>query len=153
MAVIKWSPFREFTDLKREMDSLFDEFFGRRTVPSRTARPSPAPGTYFPPVDIYERADEIVVEAGIPGVKKEDIEVTFLENTLTIKGQRSRDTEVREEGYHYSEQHYGSFSRSITFPIELNAEGMRARYQDGVLEIIIPKTKKEEPRRIEIEVS
>jgi len=153
MAVIKWSPFREFSDLKREMDSLFNEFFGKRTVPSRIARPSPAPDMYFPPVDIYERTDEIVIKAGIPGVKKEDVEVTFLENTLTIKGQRSRDSEVREEDYHYSEQQYGSFSRSITFSIELNPEGMRARYEDGVLEIVIPKSKKEEPRRIEIEVS
>jgi HSP20 family protein len=153
MAIIKWSPFREFTDLKREMDSLFDEFFRRRAVPSRLAKPSLASGLYFPPVDIYERADEIVVKAGIPGVNKEDIEVTFRENTLTIKGERGRDTDVREEDYHFSEQQYGSFSRSITFPEGLDPEGMKASYKDGILEIVIPKSKKKEPRQIEVKGS
>jgi len=153
MAIIKWSPFREFTDLKREMDSLFDEFFGRRALPSRRAKPSRASGVYFPPVDVYEKADEIVIKVGIPGVKKEDLEVSLLENTLTIKGQRSKDAEVREEDYYYLEQHYGSFSRSITFPVELDPEGMKASYKDGVLEIIIPKSKKEKPKEIEVRVS
>ena len=141
MTIIKWSPFREFTDLKREMDSLFDEFFGRKTLPTRVAKPSSVSGIYFPPVDIYEKADEIVIKAGIPGVKKEDIEVTLKENTLTIKGERSRDSKVEEGDYHYLEQHYGSFSRSIAFPGELDPEGMKASYQDGVLEITIPKSK------------
>ena len=153
MAIIKWSPFKEFTDLQREMDSLFDEFFGRRALPSRIAKSSRAYGVHFPPVDVCEKADEIVIKAGIPGVKKEDLEVTLLENTLTIKGQRSKDTEVREEDYYYLEQHYGSFSRSITFPVELDPEGMKASYKDGVLEIIIPKSKKEKPKQIEIRVS
>ncbi|MBE9522959.1 MAG: Hsp20/alpha crystallin family protein [Proteobacteria bacterium] len=153
MAIIKWSPFKEFTDLKREMDSLFDEFFGRRTLPSRRAKPSRASGVYFPPVDVYEKTDEIVIKVGIPGVKKEDLEVTLLENTLTVKGQRSKDAEVREGDYYYLEQHYGSFSRSITFPVELDPEGMKASYKDGVLEIIIPKSKKEKRREIEVRVS
>lgn len=150
MAIIKWSPLREFSDLKREMDSLFDEFFGRRALPSRVAKPSPTSGIYFPPLDIYEKGDEIVIRAGIPGVNKEDIEVTILDNTLTIKGQRSKDTEVREEDYHYLEQHYGSFSRSITFHVAIDPEGMKATYKDGVLEIIVPKSKKEKLREIEI---
>jgi len=153
VAIIKWSPFKEFTDLQREMDSLFDEFFGRRALPSRIAKPSRASGVYFPPVDVYEKADEMVIKVGIPGVKKEDVEVSLLENTLTIKGQRSKDTDVREEDYYYLEQHYGSFSRSITFPVELDPEDMKASYKDGVLEIIIPKSKKEKPKQIEIRVS
>jgi HSP20 family protein len=153
MAIIKWSPFREFSDLRREMDSLFDEFFGRRTVPSRVVKPYATSGTYFPPLDIYERGDEIVIKAGVPGVKKEDIEVTILNNTLTIKGQRSKDTEVREGDYHYLEQHYGSFSRSITFPTDLDPEGMKATCKDGVLEIVIPKSKSKEPKEIEVKAS
>jgi len=153
MAIIKWSPFREFSDLRREMDSLFDEFFGRRTLPSRMVKPSATSGTYFPPLDVYERGDEIVIKAGVPGVRKEDIEVTILNNTLTIKGQRSKDTEVREEDYHYLEQHYGSFSRSIAFPTDLDPEGMKATCKDGVLEIVIPKSKRREPKEIEVRVS
>ena len=150
MAIIRWSPLREFTDLKREMDYLFNEFFGRRTSPSKAGKISPTSDISFPLVDIYQKADEIVIKAGIPGVEKEDIEITFLENTLTIKGERKRDREVRDEDYYYLEHHYGSFSRSITLPVGLSPEDMKASYENGILEIIIPKSKKEEPRRIEV---
>jgi len=75
MDITRWSPFREFTDLKREMDYLFDEFFGRRTLPSKARKIFPATESYFPLVDIYEKADEIVIKAGVPGVEKDDIEI------------------------------------------------------------------------------
>jgi HSP20 family protein len=153
MAIIKWSPFREFTDLRREMDYLFDEFFGRKTSPSKPGKVFPAAEVYFPLVDIYKRADEVVIKAAIPGVKKEDIEITFLENTLTLRGERKRDYTVRDEDYYYLEQHFGSFSRSISLPAGLSAEGMKASYKDGILEIIIPKAKKEKPRKIEVQAS
>lgn len=153
MDITRWSPFREFTDLKREMDSLFNEFFGRRTAPSRAERVFPATESRFPLVDIYEKADEIVIKAGVPGVEKDDIEITFLENTLTIRGETKREREVRDEDYHYLEQRYGRFSRSIALPAGLNAEDMKASYKNGILEIAIPKSKKEEPRKIEVQVS
>ncbi len=153
MAIIKWSPFREFTDLKREMDYLFDEFFGRKTSPSKAGKAFPAAEVYFPLVDIYKRADEVVIKAAIPGVNKEDIEITFLENTLTIRGERKRDYAVKDEDYYYLEQHFGSFSRSVNLPAGLSAEGMKASYKDGILEIVIPKAKKEKPRKIEVQVS
>lgn len=153
MDIIRWSPFREFRDLKREMDSLFDEFFGRRTAPSRAERIFPATESHFPLVDIYEKADEIVIKAGVPGVERGDIEITFLEDTLTIRGERKRDREVRDEDYYYMEQHYGSFSRSIALPPGLNAEDMKASYKNGILEIVIPRSKREERRKIEVQVS
>ena len=153
MDITRWSPFREFTDLKREMDCLFDEFFGRRTLPSKARKIIPATESYFPLVDIYEKADEIVIKAGVPGVEKDDIEIAFQENTLTIRGERKRDREVRDEDYYYSEQRYGSFSRSITLPVGLSPEEMKASYKNGILEIVIPKSKKQEPRKIEVQVS
>ncbi len=152
MAIIRWSPFQEFTDLKREMDQLFDEFFGRRTSLTKAEKTFPATEIYFPPVDIYEKAEEIVIKAGIPGVKKEDINISFLENTLTIRGERRRDEEIKDEDYYHLEQHYGSFSRSITLPMKLNPEGMKANYKDGILEIILPKLKKTKPKEVKVEV-
>jgi HSP20 family protein len=153
MDITRWTPFREFTDLKREMDCLFDEFFGRRTLPSKARKVFPTSESYFPLVDIYEKADEIVIKAGVPGVEKDDIEITFQENTLTIKGERKRDSEVRDEDYYYSEQRYGIFSRSIALPGGLSPEDMKASYKNGILEIAIPKSEKREPRRIEVQVS
>ena len=153
MDITRWSPFREFTDLKREMDYLFDEFFGRRTLPSKARKVFPASESYFPLVDIYEKADEIIIKAGVPGVEKDDIEITFQENSLTIKGERKRDREVRDEHYYYSEQRYGIFSRSIALPGGLSPEDMEASYKNGILEIAIPKSKRKEPRRIEVQVS
>jgi len=153
MDIIRWSPFREFSDLKREMDHLFNEFFGRRTAPSRAERIFPATESRFPLVDIYEKADEIVIRAGIPGVEKDAIEITIVENTLTITGEITRDREVRDEDYYYKEQHYGSFSRSIPLPAGLNPDDMKASYQNGILQIVIPRSKREEPRKIEVQVS
>ena len=153
MAIIRWSPFQEFTDLKREMDRLFDEFFGRRTRTQITEEKAlPVTEIYSPPIDIYEKGGKIVVKAVIPGVKKEDVSVSFLENTLTIRGEKRREEEVKEEDYYHREQYYGSFSRTITLPLEVDPKGMKANYKDGVLEIILPKLKKTKSKEIEVEV-
>jgi len=142
MEITRWSPFHEFTDLRREMDKLFDEFFGRRTPPEKKEKDFPAPKGYFPPIDIYKRGEDIVIKVGIPGVKKEDVNISILGNSLTIRGERRRDEEVKDEDFYHLEHNYGVFSRTITLPVGIAPEEMKAYYQDGILRVVLPRLKK-----------
>ena len=105
-------------------------------------------------VDIYENeAREIVLKAEVPGLRREDIDLTVDNNTLTIKGERRRDDSVREDRYHRVERAYGAFSRSFTLPNTVDGGRVRAEYRDGVLTIVMPPREEARPRQIQVEVN
>jgi HSP20 family protein len=111
-------------------------------------------GVWQPPVDIYEtEGKEIVLKAELPGLKREDIDLTVEQNTLTVKGQRRRDEGIRDEQYHRLERPHGSFSRSFTLPNTIDASSVRAEYRDGVLTITLPVRQDARPRQIQVELS
>jgi len=105
---------------------------------------------WSPPMEVAETEDAYIVRLEVPGVRPEDIEVTLTGNTLTIKGKRERSEEQKGETYHLIERAYGEFVRSFTLPSTVDPEGISADYKDGVLELRLPKTQKELPRRIPI---
>ena len=94
----------------------------------------------------------LVLKAGIPGVKKEDVNLSVMGNNLTIRGERRREKEVRDEDCYHLEHHYGFFSRTITLPVGVDKEGMKAYYQDGVLEVVFPILRMNGPREIEVNI-
>jgi HSP20 family protein len=154
--VAPWRPFSELARMEREMEQIFDDSFGRPW------------GRFFgmgwprwlqfwedfgyrgPAIDMYDEKDNIVVKAEVPGLKKEDLEVTIKDNLLTIKGQKQRDEELKDKGYYYSERSYGSFERCIEIPREVQTDKARSSFKDGILEVRIPKT--EEAKRKEVEL-
>lgn len=146
-AIERWSPFRELKRLQDEMDRLFESLWGREL-----ARPTVVEAAWSPSVDVYETKDAIVIDAELPGVKPSDVKVTLTENTLTIKGEKSREKEIKEENYHRVERVYGSFARSFTLPAGVQADKIQATFKDGVLKITIPKAEEAKPKEIEIEV-
>jgi len=109
-------------------------------------------GTWTPLVDIYETKKNIVIKAEVPGVKEEDINIEVNENTLTLKGERKLEKGIKEENYHCIERTYGHFSRSFTLPNTVQQDKIRARLNDGVLEIVLPKTEAAKPRQIKVTV-
>jgi len=125
------------------MDQILDTFFGR----------APAEVAWSPAVDVYETKDDIVVKAELPGVKPEDVEVSIVGDTLTLKGERRKEAEVREEGYYRIERSYGAFQRSLTLPSVVNAEKVKATYKDGLLEIKLPKKEEAKPKTVKVEVA
>ncbi|HOV79665.1 MAG TPA: Hsp20/alpha crystallin family protein [Bacillota bacterium] len=135
MALIRWDPFRELAGLQHAVNRLFDENLRLFKAPEGGAL---AQGGTFP-VDIKETPDAVLVKAELPGVNKEDIKVSFSDNLLTIRGERKK--EEKEEGANFLriERSYGSLSRSFTVDIPVKQDGIKARYQDGVLEITLPK--------------
>ena len=108
---------------------------------------------FVPAVNTREGDDAYYVDVDLPGVKKEDVEISVDENVLTIKGKRETKEEVKEENYYRIESKYGTFSRSFTLPEKVDVENIKASSEDGVLEIVIPKQTviKDSVKKIEIE--
>jgi HSP20 family protein len=105
---------------------------------------------WSPSVDVYDKSGQIVVEAELPGVKKEDMHVSFEDGVLTLRGERKQEEEVKEDHYYRRESSYGSFSRSFTLPSDVDADNIEAVYKDGVLKLKIPRSEKTTPKSISI---
>jgi len=106
--------------------------------------------TWAPTVDIYDRDDHIVVQAELPGVKKEDIDIRVEDNVLSLSGERTRETEVKEDGYYRTERRYGKFGRSFRLPKATKPEKIDASFKDGVLTILVPKGEESKPKQISV---
>ncbi len=137
----------ELNRLRREIDRLFEEPFSFL-----------APSTSFfegwtPAVDIYEDNDKYVVKAELPGMKKEDIDVSLDGNTLTISGERKQEEEKKEGENYRSERFFGRFQRSITLPTAVQADKIEATYKDGVLTLTLPKAEEAKPKQIQVKTS
>ncbi len=144
----RWEPLADMAEIHRDMDRAFGEFFGW-TPFSMVA----AEGAWSPLVDIHETKDGILVKAELPGVKQEDIQVSIVGDTLTLKGERKRETEVKEDQYHRIERSYGAFQRSLVLPSVVDSTGVKATYRDGVLQILLPKKEEAKPKEIKIETA
>jgi HSP20 family protein len=127
----------------REIDRVFDAFFGQTDQARR----------WVPPVDLVEAEDHFVLKADLPGLREEDVNIEVQDGTLTISGERKAEHEQRERGWYRIERSFGSFSRSLTLPDGVDADGIAASFSDGVLEVRIPKPEERKPRRIEISSS
>jgi HSP20 family protein len=148
MASNPWEVMRELATMQERMNRIWGNMYerGSEDVTSR--------GTWLPPVDIFETADrEIVLKAELPGLRREDIDLTVENNTLTIRGERRRDPEISEDRYHRFERQYGAFSRSFTLPPTVDASRVRAEYRDGVLTVTLPVRDEARPRQIQVEVN
>ncbi|MEW6324561.1 MAG: Hsp20/alpha crystallin family protein [Nitrospirota bacterium] len=147
-------PFSELTRMEREMERWFDDVLGgpwrRFGLPDWWRRRELIPRQ--PAIEISEDRDSLIVKAEIPGLKKEDLQVNLAEGLLTIRGERKHEEEKKEKGYFYSERSYGSFSRSIQLPAEVQSDKVNASFKDGVLEIRLPKTEQAKQREVSIKV-
>lgn len=144
--ITKWDPFREFAALRTEMERLFDSMLGR--YPRERVE-----GLWAPLVDVEETKDNVVVRVELPGMKKDDIKVTLMNNVLTVSGERKHASEEKGRTYYRIERSYGKFQRTLELPSEVVADKAKATYKDGILEMVIPKTEKAKEKEIAIEVS
>ena len=104
----------------------------------------------FPPVDIFEEKGDMVIKAEMPGMNKEDVNVSITENTVTISVEKKQEEEVENKGYYRVERSYGSFCRSLWLPENVNGDKVKASFKDGVLEVRLPKTKKGKQKKVTI---
>jgi HSP20 family protein len=103
-----------------------------------------------PVVDLYEKDDNFVIKAELPGVGKDDIGIDLKDGVLTLSGERSDDSEVKEDKYYRRERTYGKFQRSFTLPADVDADKIKAEFKDGVLVVEVPKPEKSKPKRITV---
>jgi HSP20 family protein len=143
--LVKLNP---YTELERTVNGLFDQPFGWR--PNWDDRNVEA-RVWQPTVNVYEDKDHLAIEAQLPGIDLNDIELSVKEQTLHLRGERKAETEKSKEGYHVREARYGKFSRSFVLPSTVNPDEAKATYDKGVLTITIPKQEKAKPRTIQIE--
>ncbi len=148
MALIRWDPFREMSALQERMNRLLSDYRTR----SPLGEEEMAQGSWIPAVDIYETMDSIVINVELPGVSKEDMSIEVKENTLTIKGEKKLEKDVKEENYHRMERTYGSFMRAFTLPGTVSQEKVKAKFRDGILEIVLPKAEEAKPKQIKVDV-
>ena len=139
-----WHPFRELEEFRQRMEEWLKPGFWR-TAPVEGA-------AWAPPIEMYEEKDKYVVKAELPGMKKDEIEVSITDNVLTIKGERKAEEERKESNYYCCERYYGSFLRSINLPGNVDAKKISAGYKDGILEISLPKTAEEKEKKIEVKI-
>lgn len=148
MALIRWDPFREMSALQERMNRLMSDYRTRTPLGEEEM----AQGSWIPPVDIYETKDSIVLNIELPGVTKEDMTLEVKDNTLTIRGEKKLEKDVKEDSFHRMERTYGSFMRAFTLPSTVQQDKVKAKFKDGILEIQIPKAEEAKPKQIKVEV-
>jgi len=143
MTLTRWSPVRDLAAV--EVDLL------NRMLDTAFRGESLAHGAWIPPVDIYETAEkDVIVKADLPGLKRDDIKVTFENQVLSIEGQRQAEVQGEKDRAHHVERGHGSFRRSFTLPATVDAARVDASYQDGVLIVKLPRREESRPRTIAI---
>jgi HSP20 family protein len=146
--MIRWSPYRNLLHVNREMENLFEDFFG---TARRGNEEKALTATWAPDVDLSENKEGYTLRAEVPGVSKEEVKVTLTDDVLTVSGEKKYEKEVKEESFHRSERAYGVFSRSFKLPGSIQADKIKAEYRDGVLTLSIPKAESLKPKEITIQ--
>lgn len=144
------NPFRSLHRFAEEVDRMFDQFgFGWRSPMAGLSRMS---GTNFwaPEIDAFQRGDQLVIRADLPGLKKDDLSIEVSHDAVTIQGERRAEQKDEREGYYRSERTYGSFCRVVPLPEGAMTEQAKASFRDGVLEITMPTPPASKGRRLEI---
>ena len=141
----KWTPFREISRLRDEMDRLWEDFLG----PERRAL-RPGAEEWIPAVNISDTTDTVTVKVEIPGMEAKDVEISLTGDILTIKGEKKIDQEEKEENFYMVERSYGSFVRSLRLPAAVQEDKIEANYNQGVLTITCPKKEEVRPKQITV---
>ena len=142
MAIVRWDPFREMTTFQEQFDRLWrGASEGRRSE------------SWLPAVDVFDTQGAVVLKAELAGMDPADIQIEVEDNVLTIKGERKFAEKIDDERYYRVERRYGSFQRSLALPQGVKADDVSAQYEDGVLEVRVPKAELEKPKKIEVKAT
>jgi HSP20 family protein len=142
-----WPGFGRLTDLRDEIDRLFE------TPLAEWTRASQLLSGWTPAIDLYEDKDNLYVRAELPGMKREQIEVSLHEGTLSISGERKGESKQEGAEVYRAERFFGRFQRTVTLPAPVSPEKVKAQYKDGLLTITLPKTEEAKPKRIDVNLS
>ncbi len=145
MTMIRWDPARDLMSLRQAMDRLFEE-----SVVRPSSRFALEVGMGEIPIDMWETDDAVMVKASIPGVKPDEVDITITGDMLTIKAEKKEEKEVKEKTYIHKENFYGMVTRSMTLPFEVDAGKAEATFDNGVLNLKMPKSESIKPKQIKV---
>jgi HSP20 family protein len=137
-----WSAFDQLTNIRDEINRLFESPYENGS--------SDVFNSWAPALDLYEDNDNLVVQAELPGMKKEDIELSLHDNAITVSGERKNEKKYEGGRTSREERFFGRFTRSITLPKQVDSGKVKASYKDGILTVTLPKAEEAKPRQIEI---
>jgi HSP20 family protein len=146
-AVAAWPTFGRLSDLRDEIDRLFDSPLTELT------RTSQLLSGWTPALDVFEEKENFVVKAELPGMRKEDIEVSFHDGSLSISGERKGESKHEDAEVYRAERFFGRFQRTVTLPAAVSPDKIKAAYKDGVLTVTLPKTEEAKPKQIDVSVN
>jgi HSP20 family protein len=147
MELVPWRPFGgELSSLRREMDNLWNRFFGETPLARRVTE------EWWPSVDMSETKDSFIMKAELPGLDAKDVEVSISGDVLTIKGEKTKEEEEKDEHHYRAERYYGSFQRSFQLPVGVQADKVEAAFDKGVLKVTLPKVEEAKQKKIEVKV-
>ena len=144
--LVRWTPFGDFGPLERR----FSRFFDGDYVPDAWSDAGSVAVNWKPAVDIFEDDHSIVIKAELPGVESKDVDVEVKDGVLTLKGERSHETEVKDDNYYRRERTFGKFERRFSLPEGIDAEKITADFKDGVLKIEVAKPEEHKPKKIAV---
>ena len=142
-----WSPVEQLSTLREEINRLFDSPFGELT------RRTDLFNGWTPALDLYEDTDNLIVKAELPGMKREEIDISVHDGTLTISGERRYEEKNQDAEPYRSERFFGRFHRTLALPKPVQSDKATANYKDGILTVILPKTEEAKPKQIQVNVS
>lgn len=148
MSIVRYDPFRELDRLQSEMNRLFEGV--NAPTGERATANTASVSRWSPAVDVAETSSEIVLHVELPGMKPEDVDLELTGDTLTLRGERKYENEERRNNYVRVERSYGRFQRQFTLTVPVDADAVEASYKDGVLEIHLPKSEANKPRKVQV---
>jgi len=148
MTLVRWRPMTDTISMQRHLNKAFGDFFGMSAASNGLDERD-----WIPAVDIFEKDDEINLNAELPGLSKEDISISIENNTLTISGEKKKENEVSDDSFHRIERSYGRFQRVFALPATVDSQRVKANFKDGILSISLAKKEEAKPKKIEVAVS
>lgn len=142
MTLVRWQP-RRFVDFRNGIDRIFEELWDGPSAPS----------AWRPAMDVSETENEIVVHADLPGLSKDQVKVNLENNLLTVRGEKQHVSDREDTRHHRSERSYGTFTRALRLPSDVETGKISASYKDGVLTLTLPKSEAAKPKEIEVKVA
>jgi len=154
MTLVKFNPARDLLDVEREFNRMFNSLGSRFGITrKRDTDEEYDNAVWMPLTDISEDSDNFYLKADLPGIKKEDVKISYADGAISISGERSHEKETKDKKFHRIERSYGRYYRSFTISTDIKEDSIKAEFKDGQLTIAIPKADEVKPKEIDIKVS
>jgi HSP20 family protein len=153
MALVRFNPVRDLLDVEREFNRMFNTLGNRFGISKKDGDEEYENAVWMPLTDIYEDKDNYTIKADLPGIKKNDVKISYSNGELSISGERVQEAETKDTKCHRFERTFGKYYRSFTLPKEIKEDKIKAEFKDGQLTVTIPKADEVKPKEIEISVN